>query len=147
MSAATTGRAPPAAVTRSRTPQPPGPVISWIMSSASRHFPRWRTSPGIPARCRRRAAPAAATGSASAWSSRLAGQNSRQSAAHDAASFTRCTLTATWQFAVLPSVPEYCRATHGDAVPSFGKPVSSTTSASTGWLEANHRATFRRTAA
>ena len=68
-------------------------------------------------------------------------------AAHDAASFTRCTLTATWQFAVLPSVPEYCRATHGDASPSLGKPVSSTTSASTGKLAANHRATFRRTPA
>ena len=32
-----------------------------------------------------------------------------QSAAHEARSFTRCTLTATRQFAVLPSVPEYCR--------------------------------------
>ena len=35
---------------------------------------------------------------------------------------------------------------HGDAFPSFGNPVSST-SAYTGWLAANHRATFRRTAA
>ena len=147
MSAATTGRAPPAAVARSSTPQPPGPVISSIMSRASRHFSRCRTASGMPARCRRRAAAAAATGSASAWSSQLSGQNSRQSAAHEASSFTRCTLTATWQFAVLPSVPEYCRATHGDAFPSLGNPVSSTTSASTGKLEANHRATFRRTAA
>jgi hypothetical protein len=101
----------------------------------------------MPARSRRRRAPAAATGSSSAWSSQLSGQNSRQSAAHEACSLTRCTLTATWQFPVLPSVPEYCRATHGDAYPSFGNPVSSTTSAATGWLEANHRATFRRTAA
>src|SRR5215468_4708491 len=53
----------------------------------------------------------------------------------------------TWQLPILPSVPEYCRATHGDAFPSFGKPVSSTTSASTGSLAANHRATFRRTPA
>ena len=95
---------------------------------------------------RRRRARAAATGSASAVSSQLSGQNSRQSAAHEACSFTRCTLTAIWQLATLPSVPEYCRATHGEAVPSLGKPVSSITSASTGWLAANHRATFRRTA-
>ena len=86
----------------------------------------------MPARSRRRRAAAAAAGSASAASSQLSGQNSRQSAAHDARSFTRCTLTPIWQFAVLPSVPEYCRATHGDAVPSLGNPVSSTTSASTG---------------
>jgi RNA-directed DNA polymerase len=32
----------------------------------------------------------------------------------------------------VPRVPEYCRATHGDAGPSLGNPVSSTTSASTG---------------
>ena len=106
MSAATTGRALAAAPARSSTPHPPGPVISAIMSSASRHFSRWRTSSGIPARARRRRARAAATGSSSARSSQLSGQNSRQSAAHDAASFTRCTLTATWQFAVLPSVPD-----------------------------------------
>ena len=56
-------------------------------------------------------------------------------------------LTPTWQLPILPRVPEYCRATHGDALPSFGNPVSSTTSASTGWLDANHRATFTRTAA
>ena len=84
------------------------------------------------ARARRRRARAAATGSASAVSSQLCGQNSRQSAADDACSFTRCTLTAIWQLATLPSVPEYCRATHGEAVPSLGNPVSSTTSASTG---------------
>ena len=96
---------------------------------------------------RRRRARAACTGSSSALSSQLCGQNSRQSAAHEACSFTRCTLTPTWQLPVLPSVPEYCRATHGDASPSLGNPVSSTTSASTGCAAANHRATFRRTAA
>ena len=100
----------------------------------------------MPARSRRRAARAAATGSSSAASSQACGQNSRQSAAHDARSFTRCTLTPIWQLPTLPSVPEYCRATHGDAVPSLANPVSSTTSASTGWAEANHRATFHRTA-
>ena len=100
----------------------------------------------MPARWRRRRIATAATSSGAASSSQLAGQNSRQSAAHEACSFTRCTLTPIWQFAVLPSVPEYCRAAHGDALPSLGKPVSSITSASTGKLAANHRATFRRTA-
>jgi hypothetical protein len=69
---------------------------------------------------RRRAARAAATGSSSAWSSQDCGQNSRQSAAQEARSFTRCTLTPIRQPAVLPKVPEYCRATHGDADPSSG---------------------------
>ena len=98
---------PPAAARCSRMPHPPGPAISSIISSASRHFSVWRTSPGIPACRRRRAAPAAATGSSSAASSQLSGQNSRQSAAHEARSFTRWTLTPTWQLPILPSVPEY----------------------------------------
>ena len=38
--------------------------------------------------------------------------------------------TPIWQLATLPSVPQYCRATPGEAVPSLGKPVSSTTQAS-----------------
>jgi hypothetical protein len=42
----------------------------------------------------------------------------------------RWTLTPIWQLPTLPSVPEYCRATQGDAVPSLANPVSSTTSAS-----------------
>ena len=146
-SAVTAGRVPPAAVTCSRRPHPSGPAISSIISSASRHFSRCRMSPGMRACSRRRRTRAAATGSSSALSSQLCGQNSRQSAAHEARSFTRCTLTPTWQLPVLPSVPEYCRATHGDASPSFGKPVSSTTSAPAGCAAANHRATFRRTAA
>ncbi len=79
-------------------------------------------------------------------SSQDSGQNSRQSAAHEARSFTRCALTPIWQLPTFPKVPEHCRATHGDAGPSSANPVSSTTSASTGWREANHRATFRRTA-
>jgi hypothetical protein len=58
--------------------------------------------------------------------------NSRQSAVYEARSLTRCTLTPIWQLPILPSVPEYCRATHGEAVPSQGKPVSSAASASTG---------------
>jgi hypothetical protein len=43
---------------------------------------------------------------------------------------TAQTLTPIWQLPTLPSVPEYCRATPGEAVPAFGKPVSSTTHAS-----------------
>jgi hypothetical protein len=78
-------------------------------------------------------------------SSQEAGQNSRQFAATDAVSVTSCTLTPIWQLAVLPNVPEYCRATHGEAVPSFGKPVSSTTHAAGSITSAAHRATFART--
>jgi hypothetical protein len=37
--------------------------------------------------------------------------------------------TPSWQLAVLPSVPEYCRCTPTECVPSLGKPVSSTTHA------------------
>ncbi len=101
----------------------------------------------MPARWRRYRARAASTGPASAASSQPCGQNSRQSAAHEACPFTRCTLTATWQLALLPSVPEYCRATHGGAPPSLPNPVSSMTSASAGKLPADQRAALARTAA
>src|SRR3954451_22475896 len=37
----------------------------------------------------------------------------------------RCRLTAIWQFAVLPSVPEYWRATPTECSPFLGNPVSS----------------------
>jgi hypothetical protein len=60
-------------------------------------------------------------------SSQEAGKNSRQSTAADAQSLTACTLTPIWQLPVLPSVPEYCRATPGESKPSLGNPVSSTT--------------------
>jgi hypothetical protein len=79
-------------------------------------------------------------------SSQEAGQYSRQFAASDAASVTIWTLTPTWQLPVLPRVPEYWRATHGEAVPSFGKPVSSTTYASGPAAPTAHRATLARTA-
>lgn len=42
---------------------------------------------------------------------------------------TACTLTPIWQLATLPKVPEYCRATPGELVPSLGKPLSSTAQA------------------
>lgn len=48
---------------------------------------------------------------------------------HDAVSVTAWTLTPIWQFATLPTVPEYCLATPAELLPSFGKPVSSTTHA------------------
>ena len=79
-------------------------------------------------------------------SSQDAGQNRRQFAASDAVSVTICTLTPIWQLPVLPRVPEYCRATHGEAVPSLGNPVSSTTYAAGSTTPAAHRATLRRTA-
>jgi hypothetical protein len=79
-------------------------------------------------------------------SSHEAGQNSRQFAASDAVSVTAWTLTPIWQFPVLPRVPEYCRATHGDATPSFGNPVSSTTYALGSIAPTAHRATLPRTA-
>jgi hypothetical protein len=34
-------------------------------------------------------------------------------------------VTATWQFATLPNVPQYCRATATDRRPCFGKLVAS----------------------
>jgi hypothetical protein len=78
-------------------------------------------------------------------SSQDAGQNNRQFPATDAVSVTSCTLTPIWQLPVLPSVPEYCRATHGQAVPSFVNPESSTTYASGSITSAAHRPTLART--
>src|SRR5205085_2020984 len=47
----------------------------------------------------------------------------------EAVSVTAQIDTPIWQLPTLPSVPEYCRATPGEAVPSLTKPVSSTTHA------------------
>src|SRR5207248_1486349 len=115
------------------------------MSNARRHFSRWRTWSGTPALARRSRTASARCGLLVVVSSQDAGQNSRQFAATDAASLTTCTLTAIWQLAVLPNVPEYWRATHGDAVPSLGKPVSSITYASGPIAPTAQRATFART--
>jgi hypothetical protein len=115
------------------------------MSSASRHFSRCRTSSGIPARARLARTARARAGSLTVDSSHDAGQNSRQFPAIDAVSVTIWTLTPIWQLPVLPSVPEYCRATHGEAVPSFGNPESSTTYASGSIASAAHRPTLART--
>src|SRR3954452_12868112 len=84
----------------------------------------------MPARARRAAITAAASGVAAPASSQLVGRNSRQDSGQEAASVTAQTLTPIWQLPTLPNVPEYCRATPGEATPSLTNPVSSTTHAS-----------------
>ena len=84
----------------------------------------------MPARARRARITAAASSSAASVSSQPGGRNNRQDSGQEAVSVTAQTLTATWLLPTLPSVPEYCRATPGEAVPSLGKPVSSRTHAS-----------------
>ena len=59
---------------------------------------------------------------------------------------TAWTLTPIWQFATLPNVPEYCLATPGELLPSFGKPVSSTTYATGSTTSTARRANRIRTA-
>src|SRR3954465_2399797 len=83
----------------------------------------------MPARSRRSRIAAAASGVAAQASSQRSGRNSRQDSGQDAVSVTAEIDTPTWQLPTLPSVPEYCRATPGEAVPSLTKPVSSTTHA------------------
>jgi hypothetical protein len=78
-------------------------------------------------------------------SSQDPGKNSRQSIAADAQSVTACTLTPTWHLPVLPSAPQYCRATPGESAPSLGKPLSSTTYAAGAMNPSAHRATRPRT--
>jgi hypothetical protein len=90
------------------------------MSNTSCHLGRWCTCSG-----RRQAARRGAIRS----SSQRSGRNSRQSSGQEACSVTALTDTPSWQLAVLPSVPEYCRCTPTEQLPSLGKPVSSTTHA------------------
>jgi hypothetical protein len=99
----------------------------------------------MPARVRRARIAAAASGAAARASSQRSGTNSRQSSGQEAVSVTAETDTPIWQFATLPSVPEYCRATPGEAVPSLGKPVSSTTHASGPITSIARRASRSRT--
>jgi hypothetical protein len=69
--------------------------------------------------------------------------NNAQSSGTEAASVTACTVTATWQFAFLPSVPHHCRATATDIRPSFGNDTSSITNAS-GPIRGTSRWAIRR---
>ncbi|CAM5656611.1 hypothetical protein GCM10010343_34250 [Streptomyces avidinii] len=57
------------------------------------------------------------------------------------------TLTPIWQLPTLPNVPEYWRATPGEAVPSLGKPVSSTTHTSGRTTATARQASRARTSA
>jgi hypothetical protein len=56
-----------------------------------------------------------------------------------------CPVRAIWQFPTLPEVPEYCRATQAEAVPSFSNPVSSNTHASGVIVSSASAARRRRT--
>lgn len=53
--------------------------------------------------------------------SQRSGRNSRQESGQDAASVTVEIDTPIWQLATLPSVPEYCRATPGEATTAIVK--------------------------
>src|SRR3954447_15486185 len=92
------------------------------MSNASRHFSPCRTESGMPAGARRARIVAVASGVAARASSQRSGTNSRQFSGQEAVSVTAETDTPTWQLPTLPSVPEYCRATLGEAAPSLTNP-------------------------
>jgi len=49
-------------------------------------------------------------------------RNSRQEGGQETVSVAAQKLTPVWQLPTLPSVTEYCRATPGEAVPSFESP-------------------------
>src|SRR5262245_22440300 len=53
------------------------------------------------------------------------GRYSRQLSGQLALAPLQCKLTATWQFATWPRVPQYCRATPTECTPALGKAVSS----------------------
>ena len=122
--------------------QPPCPVISSIMSSASRHFSGAAPRPGSGPLA------AAPRGSGHRIGQRLviSANRAEQPPVRGARGVLVHQVHAHRDLAIrgLAQRPEYCRATHGDAFPSLGKPVSSTTSASTGW---RRRTTAPRTAA
>ena len=99
----------------------------------------------MPARSRRRLARAAATGSSSLVSSQDSGSITASPPRTRPHSFTRCTLTRSGSSRPCPGAGS-TRATPRSTVPSLANPVSSTTSASSRLLAANHRANMRRTA-
>jgi hypothetical protein len=99
----------------------------------------------MPARARRPRIAEACPSTVASASSQLAGRNSRQFNGQDEVSVTAETETPIWQLPTLPSVPEYCRATPGEAVPSLTNPVSSTTHASGSITVTARRASRSRT--
>ena len=104
----------------------------------------------MPARARRARISAAACAPSAVpvstvASSQDSGRKSRQLTAAEAQSVAACTLTPIWQFPVLPSAPQYIRATPGELAPSLGNPVSSTINACGSTNSAAQPANRRRT--
>src|SRR4051794_5810547 len=108
-SASTAPKRAPAARTRS------------ISSSAIRHFGRYATASGTPAAARRPASP-----------HQSSGRNSRRPTPTGTSARARVSETRAWQFAFLPSWPQYCRFTPTEWRPCFTSAVSSTTRAASG---------------
>src|SRR3954454_20326507 len=125
--------------------------VPW--SADSRRYARYaramRYAPGggliAEERVRRDRIAAASCGVAASRSSQPGGRNNHQSSGQDAVSVTAQIDTPIWQLPTLPSVPEYCRATPGEAVPSLRQPVSSTTHASGAITSIARRASRSRT--
>src|SRR5687767_16009654 len=83
---------------------------SSISSSASALLVRCLRSGGSPAlRARSRSA------------NQLSGTYKRQPSGQLSPSPLQCKLTATWQLAILPNAPQYCRATATECAPALGK--------------------------
>jgi hypothetical protein len=81
--------------------------------SASCHFGCPRTPAGIRARVR------------CAGVSHASGRYNVAPSIQARAPVHNATVTAVWQFAILPSAPQYCRATPTECGPCFGKLVPS----------------------
>src|SRR3954452_4139126 len=92
-----------------------------ISSSAIRHFGRYATVSGTPAAARR---PASAHQSS--------GRNSRRPTPTGTSALARVSETSDWQFARLPSWPQYWRLTPTEWRPCLASAVSSTTSTASG---------------
>src|ERR1700732_3903034 len=92
-----------------------------MMSRLSCHFVLKTTSSGMAASLRRLRSLV-----------QLSGRYKRQPSTVFPCSPTGCKLTATWQFPILPNVPEYCLSTPTECFPCLGKPVSSITQTGSG---------------
>ena len=105
--------------TCSSSPQPPGPVISSIISSASRHFSVCRTWPGMRDSSRRRRARPRPPDQLAQDRHRIPG---RIPASPPRTRHARSPGARSPRLAVadLAQRPEYCRATHGDAAHPWG---------------------------